>query len=133
MAPFLAPSKKGFPLLFPLAKKKIYLNIQLKESLLIGFENCQGVPNSYRQSRNRMMNTFIIVKITPMCRDSLEDKSMFVHSKKVFLLLSVWLGKKYTCSLIWKKSLLIYFESCQGIPYSHTGRVDRDGERFTNG
>ena len=33
-----------------------------------------------------------------------------------------------------KKSLLICFESYQGIPYSHTGRVDReDGEHFANG
>ena len=42
-----------------------------------------------------------------------------------FLLHSVWPGTEYTWTLNWKKSLLIYFESYQGIPYSHTGRVDR--------
>ena len=36
-----------------------------------------------------MMNTFIIVNITPIYK---EDKSMFVPSKKVFILPSVWPG-----------------------------------------
>ena len=40
------------------------------ESLLICFENCQGVPYSNRRSRNRMMNTFIKVNITPTCKRS---------------------------------------------------------------
>ena len=46
---------------------------------------------------------------------------MLVHSKKPFLLPSVWPETEYTYALIWK-SLLICFESYQGIPYSHTGR-----------
>ena len=50
---------------------------------------------------------------------------MLVNSKKVFLLSSVWQRAKCTWALISKKSLLIYFESYQGIPYSHTGRVGR--------
>ena len=51
---------------------------------------------------------------------------MLFHSKKAFLLLSVWPGTEYTWALICKKSLLICFESYQGIPYSHTGREDRN-------
>ena len=52
---------------------------------------------------------------------------MFFHSRKTFLLPSVWPGTGYTWALIWKKSLLVCFESSQIIPcYSHTGRVDRN-------
>ena len=87
-------------------------------------ENWQDVP--YSHGRSRMMNTFIIVNITPHVRYSLEDKSMFFQSKKTFHLSLVWPGTEYTWTLIWKKSLLICFESYQGIPYSHTGRVDRN-------
>ena len=46
------------------------------------------------------------------------------HSKKASLLPSVWPGTKYAWEIIWKKSLLICFESYQGILYSSTGRVD---------
>ena len=69
-------------------------------------------------SRNKMINNFIIVTIIP-------DKSMLVHSKNTFLLLSVWSRKEHTSALIWKKNLLNRFENYQGIPCSHTGRVDR--------
>ena len=51
---------------------------------------------------------------------------MLFHSKWVFLFPSAWPGAKYTWALICKKSLQICFESYQGIPYSHTGRVDRN-------
>ena len=51
---------------------------------------------------------------------------MLVYSKKHFILPSVWSETEYTWTLIWKKSLLICFESYQSIPYSHTGRVDRE-------
>ena len=85
-------------------------------------------------SRNRMMNTFIyiIVNITPTCKRKfiLLDKTVLFHSKKAFLLPSVWPGTEYTWSLIWKKRLLICFESCQGIPHFHTGRVDRNMNTF---
>ena len=76
-------------------------------------------------SRNRLINTFIIVDITPTCnvRDSSWDKSMLFCSKKESLLPSVWPGTEYTWALIWKKTLIICFESYQGI-YPHTGRVD---------
>ena len=39
-----------------------------KETLLICFENCQGVPYPHKQSRNRMINTFIIVNTIPICK-----------------------------------------------------------------
>ena len=59
---------------------------------------------------------------------------MVVHSKKASLLPSVWPDREYTWALIWKKSLLICFESFQRIPYSLTGKVDRGyGEHFANG
>ena len=74
------------------------------------------------------MNTFIIVNIIPYVRDSSQDKSMLFHSKKAFLFPSVWPGTEYAWALISKskKSLLICFESYQGILYSHTGRVDSE-------
>ena len=58
--------------------------------------------------------------------DSLEDKSIPLHSKKTFLLLLAWSGTEYTWAFIWKKSLLIYFESYQVIQYPHTVREDRN-------
>ena len=60
--------KKAFlsPLVW--ARRKYIWKLNLKVSLLIYFENFQGDPCSHSQSRNRMMNTFIIVNITPICR-----------------------------------------------------------------
>ena len=51
---------------------------------------------------------------------------MLFHCKIAFFLPSVWPGTEYTLALIWIKKLLIYFESYQGISYSHTSRVDRN-------
>ena len=117
-------SKKGLPSLLLWPRREHTWTLSWKEGLLICFKNCLGVPYSHRQSRNRMMNTFIIVNITPICivRDSLKDKSILVHFKKVFLLPSVWPRTEYTRALIWKKGLLICFESYPGygIPYSPT-------------
>ena len=56
---------------------------------------------------------------------------MLFHSKKALLLPSVWPGAEYTWTLIGKKSLLVCFESYQGIPYPHTGRVDLDSNMNT--
>ena len=61
------------------------------------------------------MNTFTMVNITPCVRDSLEDKFVLSPPKNAFLLPSVWPRTK---NILWKKSLLIYFESYHGIPYS---------------
>ena len=36
-----------------------------------------------------MVNTFVIVNITPIWRDSLKDKPMLFHSKKAFSLTSL--------------------------------------------
>ena len=56
-----------------------------------------------------------------------QGKSHNVASKtKAFLSSSVWPRREYTWTLNWKQSLLICFESYQGIPYSHTGRVDSE-------
>ena len=70
--------------------------------------------------------------LPPHVRDSLEDKYMLVHSKKAFLLPSVWPGIEYTWALISKKSLLICFESYQGIPYSHR-QSRQECEHFVTG
>ena len=79
------------------------------------------------ESRNRMMNTFIIVNINPHVRDSLDDKSMLSTPKRhSFSLQQNTLETEYTWALIWDKSLLICFERYQGIQYSYTGRVDRN-------
>ena len=67
-APLLAPFRKGFPLSFSWPRRKYTWTLSWKESSLFCFENCQGVPYSHRQSRSRMMNTFIIVNITPRCK-----------------------------------------------------------------
>ena len=77
-------------------------------------------------SRNRMMNTFIIVNITPTYKRQFRGWIYACPLQKAFFLPSVWPETEYTWALIWKKSLLICFESYQGIPYSHTGRVDRN-------
>ena len=50
---------------------------------------------------------------------------MLAHSEKVFLLPSVWPGTEYTWPLICKKSLLICFESYQGIPIPTQAELDR--------
>ena len=57
--------KKVF--LFPSvwARREYIWKLNWKKSLLIYFENCQGTPCSHKQSRNRMMNTFVIFNITP--------------------------------------------------------------------
>ena len=55
-------------------------------------------------------------------RDSLENKSMLlVHLKKAFPLTLLWhsFGRR---AAHW---LQFYFESCHGIPYSYTGKVNR--------
>ena len=61
-------SKKAF--LFPSvwARREYIWKLNWKESLMISFENCQSVPCSHRQSRNRMMNNLITVNITPICK-----------------------------------------------------------------
>ena len=73
---FLHSLKKAFLSSLLWLRRKYTWTLNWKERLLIYFENCQGVPYSHRQSRNRMMNTFIIVHNIPHVRDGLEDKSM---------------------------------------------------------
>ena len=53
-----------FPLQFGQEENICGWKLRWKKSLLICFENFQGVPCFHRQSRNRMMNTFIIDNIT---------------------------------------------------------------------
>ena len=119
------PKKASLSLSVSTRREYIW-KLNWNESLLIYLENFQGVPCSHTQSRNRMMNTFIIVNITPYMevRDSLEDKS--VHFKKAFPL--TLLGRTYL-----KEELTDYFthfESYQDVPYSYTGKQSR--QRMVN-
>ena len=100
-------------------------NWKLKRGFTDLFWKSSGCSLSHRQSRNRMINTFTIVNITLHVRDSIEDTSILVQSKNIFLLPSVWSGTDYSWALIWKKCLLIYSENYQGIPYSSKIRVGR--------
>ena len=52
--------QKGLPITFSLAKKRIYLDTQLKGEITDLFWKLPACSTS----RNRMMNTFIIVNIT---------------------------------------------------------------------
>ena len=61
----LEPSEKRPS--FILAKKRKYLGT-LKEKFTDLLESCQGIPYSHRQSRKGMENTFVMVKITPICK-----------------------------------------------------------------
>ena len=86
VAPLAPFQKKAFLSPSVWARREHIWKLSLKESLLICIENYQGVPCSHRQSRNRMMNRFIIVKITPY---AINGKSMVFLFKKVFPLTSL--------------------------------------------
>ena len=60
--------KKIFICLSVWTRREYIWKLNWEESLLIYFANFQGAPCSHRQSGNRMMTTFIIVNITPICR-----------------------------------------------------------------
>ena len=126
--PFLHSPKQAFLSLSLWERREHTWTLNWKETLLICFGNCLSVPYSHRQSRNRMINTFIIVNITPACKSSLENKSILVHSIKTFVLPSIWPGTEYTClgthlkeeptDLFWKLPRLWYSL------LSNTGRID---------
>ena len=67
LVPIVAPFWKRpfFPLQFGQEENISGNSIERRVYILIYFENWQGAPCSHRQSRNRMMNTFIIVNIAP--------------------------------------------------------------------
>ena len=67
-SPFLHPCKMAFLSPSVWARSEYIWKLNWEESLLICFENCYGVPCSNRQSRNRMMKTFIIVNVKPICK-----------------------------------------------------------------
>ena len=60
---FLHPPKKTFLSSSVWPRREYTWTLNWKESLLICFENCQGVPYSHSESRSKMMSTFIIVNI----------------------------------------------------------------------
>ena len=106
---FISPSVR--------ARRECIWKLNWKESLLIYFEYFQGVPCFHRQSMNRMMNTFIIVNITPICRrDSLEDKLCFLSTSKRPSP-SLYLGTPFT-------DYCFIFKITRAFPYSYTGKID---------
>ena len=66
--PFLITSKERFPLSFTLTKKRTYLDTQLKRELTYLFLKIPGCSLTHTQNRNRIMNNFITVNITPTCK-----------------------------------------------------------------
>ena len=72
---FLDPPNKAFlsPLVWP--RREYTWTVNWKDILLIFSENCQqDLPYTHRQTRSRMINTFIIVNITPLVRNSSTSK-----------------------------------------------------------
>ena len=112
--------KKVFLSLSVWARREYIWKLNWKESLLICFENCQGVPCSHKQNKISMMNTFITVNIALTCKRCLEDKSMLFHFKKAFplTLLGHSFERRTYC-------LLPCFQRYKCISYSHTGQVVR--------
>ena len=65
------------------ARREYSWTLIWKKNWLIFFENYQGVSYSHRQSRKRMMSTFIMINITPIYKSSLESIFMlFMQGKK---------------------------------------------------
>ena len=93
------------------------------KSLLICFESCQGIPYSHRQSNKKMVRTLLMV--TPHVRDSLEDKSILITSKKG--LSRPWsLAKmKIYFGAHLKEELIDLFWALQGYSYFHRQRRKR--------
>ena len=58
----LALSKKGLLSPFSWARKRIYVGTHLKKELIY----YQGIPNSHRWSRKKMVNAFLMINITPI-------------------------------------------------------------------
>ena len=105
------------------ARREYIWKLNWKESLLIYLENWQGAHCSHRQSRNRMMNTFIIVKIAPSLENSLENKFMLLRlstSKRTSL--SLYLGTHLTEELLTDYCFVLNYH---GIPYSNIDKVNR--------
>ena len=100
------------------ARREYIWKLIWKESLLIYFENFQGDPCSQRQSRNRMMNTLIIVNITPKVRDNLEECFLSTSKRPS---LSLYLGTSFKeeftdYCFIFKVTRVLF-------PYFYTGKV----------
>ena len=94
------------------ARREYIWKLNWKESLLIYFENFQGAPCPHRQSRNMMMNTFIVVSITPIC---------FLFTLKRPSSLSLHLGTPFKEELTDYCFILIV---TRVLPYSYSGKVD---------
>ena len=76
----LLPLKKYLPSPFNLTRKKVYLELIWKKSLLTSFESYRGIPYYHRQSRRSMVNTLLMVNTTPICKRQFKDKFLlFSH------------------------------------------------------
>ena len=99
------------------------------------FQNCLDLPFPTVRVGIGWSTLCNSLALSPHVRDSQEDKSILVYFKKVFLIRSVWPVTEYTRANIWKKSLLIGFESHHGMVFtiSHTPEQIEDGEHFADG
>ena len=59
------------------------------------FKNFQVSPCSHRQSSNRMMNTFMIVNITPICRQEISRINLSFLSTSKRPSFSLYLGSTF--------------------------------------
>ena len=117
-------SKKSFLLLSVWPGTEYTWALIWNKSLLSCFKSYRGIPYSHTGRVDRMMNTFIKVNITPTCKRWFIGKVYaFPFQKSLPSPFSLVRNRIYL-ALVWKKSLPVCFESCQGILYSHTGRVD---------
>ena len=96
------------------ARREYIWKLSWKESLLICFKIARVSPVPTDRVGIGWWT------LPPYVRDSLEDKSMLLHFKKAFPFTS--LGHSFERRAY---CLLLCFESYQGIPYSHTGQVNR--------
>ena len=86
--PFFYPSKKSFlsPLVWP--RREYTRKPKGKGSLLICFWNCQGVPYSHRESRNRMMNIFLKVNFLSTRENWCPRTSAFEFHSFTYIIIS---------------------------------------------
>ena len=112
------------------ARRENIWKLNRKESLLIYFENCQGAPCFHRQSRNRMMNTFIIVNITPTCRKEIVQRiNLCFLSTSKRPSFSLYLGTHF------KEEVTDYcfiFKVTRVFPIPTQAKQTEHGEHFAN-
>ena len=129
--PLLAPSKKGLPLPFSLAKNRKYLDVQLKGELTDLFwklPGCSVFP------RVRIGSWILLYQSTlpPHVRNSSEDKSMLFHFRQTFLSNRPSTNRIYLSTHL-KERLTNLFWSLPGYSVFSQRQSRQDCEHFANG